>query len=357
MLRSTHPDTSLKLPLQEQPIYINDLELVRNKYALRLQKGIAEHLIKHKHARSIYLYLELKPLFNSGIIFASAGKIPYAKIAQFVGEGVSTVRRKITILIKLKLVTIDKNKNLQLCSLNKLPKLLKLSTDENKYKKKYKLLNNEKSEFTVKQIALFENLARQEHQLFRKIFLKELAEEFFTKKHIGAQEWVKELNAELLDKQNSNRNNPKFYLTCERYFSKKFLKLFRKQIRENFEFLKQKYKRVYDTQILQLSFGFPALNPNITLSYNGLAKIWNYKTKSAAHYQVLKLAERGLIDVTGNYSLIKEQSPAVYESMCGMRADIFSYVYPTRKTLNGKARKYFRNQPNTVKPLVNATFF
>lgn len=334
------PQASPKLFPQER--YISDLEALRNKYALRLQKGLAEHIIKHKQARAIYLFLELKPLFSSGVIFSDSGKIPYQKIADFTGEGLSTIRKKITVLKKMRLLSIDHKKNICLASITKLPRILKVTKEKDKYRKKYALLNNGQTQFTVKQIALYENLKRQEHQLFLKIYFKELLEIYSQR--------------ETLDKKNSKGYSPKNLQACEQCFAKSFLKKFRKYIRDNFDTLKRKYQNIYDRQVLQLQFGFPELNPYISLSYKGIGKILGI-SQSTAVYQVKKLASKGLIDVTGNYCNISEKSPAVYESMCGIRQDIFSYVYPTRKTLNGKHRLYYRNKPNSINPLVNATFF
>lgn len=325
-----------------QDQYISDLTALRNKYALRLHKGLAEFIIKHKHARAIYLYLELKPLFSSGVIFADYDRIPYKKIAEFTGEGISTIRRKITILKKMKLIKIDHKKNICLASIKKLPIAIKATKDPQHYKKKYFLLNNGDTQFTIKNVAIYENLKRQEHRLFIKIYQKELQEILYQR--------------DRLDNINSNGAKPKQLSKCEQYFTKGQLKRIRKSVRNNFDQLKRKYQNIYDRQIQQLNFGFPEINPNITLSCKGLGNVLGV-SPSSAHYQLKQLANRGLIYYEGNYSLITDKSPAIFESICGIRSDVFSYVYPTRKTISGKIRKYFINKPNTLKPLENTLFF
>lgn len=331
-------DTAKLFP---QDSYISDLTTLRNKYALRLHKGLAEFIIKHKNARAIFLFLELKPLFSSGVIFADGDRIPYKKIAEFTGEGISTIRRKITTLKKMKLITIDHKKNICLASLKKLPIVIKATKDPKHYKRKYFLLNNGDTQFTIKNVAIYENLKRQEHRLFIKIYQKELQEIL--------------IQRERLDNINSN-GKPKQLSRCEQYFTKGQLKRIRKSVRNNYDQLKRKYQNIYDRQIQQLNFGFPEINPNITLSCKGLGNVLGV-SPSSGFYQMKQLAARGLIYYEGNYSLIPEKSPAIFEDICGIRSDVFSYVYPTRKTISGKIRKYFINKPNTIKPLENAIFF
>lgn len=333
-----------KINIFNNPARINDLEIVRNKYALRIQKGIAQYIVKHKNARAIYLYLELKPLFNSGVIFADGGKLPYKKIADFIKEDISGIRAKIKTLKKLGLVYFDK-KNICLVSIKKLPLVLKLTKDENFYNKKHYLKNNSKAQFTVKQLAIYENLKKQEFVLFRKIYLKELSNEYF------------ELNK--LDNKNSNKN---FYLTCERFFSKAFLKKFKKSIRNNYDALKKKYQTIFDIQILQIQQGeinltYPEINTNVTLSYNGVSRIMGRTSKYSGRYQLGQLVKFGYIEVWGGYKKVSI-CPAIQEQdIYGVRSDMFSYRYPTKKTSSGLIRKYFRNCTNELQTVDNAIFF
>jgi hypothetical protein len=319
---------------------VTDFESLRNKYALRVHKGIAEQIIKHKHARPIYLYLEIKPLFASGVIFADQGKIPYKKIAEFVKEGVSTVRKKINVLKKLKLIRIDKEKNIILSSLNKLPAILKV---EIATKKKYNLLNNGETQYTIKQLAIYENLKKQEHVLFRKIYGTELVEHCITNK--------------IFDVRNSNGKLSDNIKRCEDRLSKNFLRRFKRSIRNNFDEYKKKYQKIYDVRVNQLEFGYPVINPNVTLSYRGIAKILNRSAISSGQYQSKKLFDRKYLTAFGSYTLISDKSPAIFESMEGLRQDIFSYQYNTRKNLSGRKRLYFRNNTNQIETLTNATFF
>jgi hypothetical protein len=365
-LRTNVPDPIRKTPdlsLFYPEISVNDLENVRNRYAMRLQKGLAEYIIKHPNARDFYLYLELKPLFRSGVIFNESGRIPYKKIALFIGEGESTIRKKLSNLKRLGLISIDKKKNISLATLNKLPEILKISpsyilTEKSKrirkfleykkiYKQKYKLLNNGETQYTIKQIAIYENLNRQKYALGRKILERELLNYFYS--------------GDPLDNLKTNGSKPKNFTECERLFPRKFIKRFKKQIRENFPEYQAKYKRIYDSQILQREFKFPDLNPNITLAYSGIAKVLNRKAKSTGSYQVSKLLERKYISAFREYEKIPARSPAVWESITGMRRDIFSYKYNARRSdpvsYSGRIEKFFRRCPNSIETLTNSTFY
>lgn len=323
----------------KQEVYVRDLEHVRDKYALRLQKGIAEKMIKDKHAREMYLFLELKPLFISGVIFAHEGKLPYRKVADFIGEGISTIRKKIAILKRLKLIHFDRDKNLHLAKYDRLREILK-----HEGKRKYKLLNNGETQYTVKQIAIYENLKKQEYRVRKKILERELTTIYYERK--------------MLDPINSNRVHPaNISKGCEQYFSKNFIRKYSRQISKYFTQYQRKYQNVYNIQVQQLAVQYPALNPQITLSYSGIARVLNRKSKASGVYQYRALAMRGYLDATKTYLRIPETSSAIYESLTGLRRDIFSFRYPTRQTRSGLVRKYFRNAPNTVVTLTNATFY
>jgi hypothetical protein len=350
---NTHTPSLELYPLQ---LYVADLETLRNKYALRLQKGIAEQIVKHKHARPIYLYLELKPLFSSGVIFSDRGVIPYKKIAEYIGESVPSVRRKIAILKRLKLVTIDSKRNICLSSLKILPNVLKIYpktilTDKSKesraaleyktfYFQKYKLKNNGKTHLTIKQIAIYENLNRQRYRLEQKIYEKELVQRFYESNSTGLNS-KKEFN----------------FTTCEKHYRKSELKKFRKHIRENIEAYKTKYQKIYDANVLQIEFGKPYINPTVTLSSEGAAKVLGYKSPSSAWYELRKLATADYIEWYSVITKISDRCPAIYEQMSGQRSDIFSYKYNTRKTTSGRIEKYFKREPNLIIPNEKALFF
>jgi hypothetical protein len=343
---------SCVLPLFPREIKPFSLEDYRNKYALRLHKGLAESILRHKHSREIFLWLEIKPLFISGVIFSHEGKYPYHKLAEFIGEGVSTIRKKIAILKRMKLLRFDRDRNLHLASYEKLREIFKHHT-----KRKYKLLNNGETQFTVKQVAIYENLKRQEHSLEKKIFRSELR---------------KILEEQNLDPINSQRLS--ITTDCEKYFSRNFIRKFKKSVHLRMDVLRKKYENIYDRKILQLAFGFPEINPDVTLSAQGIARVIGRKARSSGTYQMRKLERLGYMYHERVYAEIAD-SPAIMESLYGFRSDIFSYKFPTRinrKTgevlcgrkpvdssridSRGNIRMYFRNCTNKLTLREDALF-
>lgn len=332
------------------------LEDRRNVYALRVHKGISDKILKHKNAREIFVFLELKPLFISSVIFSENGNYPYKKISLFLREGLSTTRKKIAILRKLKLARFDKNKNLVLSNYSRVLEILKIEKNFTTIKfdrergknfeiktykrKKYKVLNNGGTQFAIKQIAIFENLNKQKHRVIKKIISKEL------------QQMIIDRN---LDPQDS-KSLPNFK-DCEKTVSKSLVRRYKKFLLKDFDLLVAKYSKVYDAQSQQLAFDFPDLNPRVTLSCNGIAKVLNRKSKSSGYYQSRKLVNAGLMTTERNYKTIENQSPAIYESMYGIRSDVFGYYYPTRDTNSGRVKKYFVNLPNTIRTNEKTLFF
>jgi len=315
----------------------NSLEIYRNKYALRLHKGLAEAILKHPHARAIFIYLELKPLFISSVLFNERGKLPYNKISEFIGEGKSTIRKKIATLKRLKLVRVDRKKNLHLASYDKLADLFSHHT-----KRKHKLLNNGTTGHLVKTVAIYENMKRQEYTRNKKILEREL---FLI----------------LSEKQQLDPINSNVFLPtakgCEKYFSKRFIRNYSKMIKKNLPAYIAKWDKIYDRQILQTEFKFPDVNPNVTLSCKGIARVINRKAQSSGYYQARKIVHAGLLQVSGQYQLIPDVCPAINENDYGLRTDIYSYVYRTRRNATGLKRMYFRTLPNLLTPLENAFFY
>jgi hypothetical protein len=317
---------------------IDDLEQVRNKYSLRIPRGSSEKILKHKHAREIFLYLELKPLFISSVIFSSSGKFPYKKIAEFTDQGISTIRKKIQILKRMKLLSFDRDKNLHLAPFSKFREIIK-----HEGKRTHKLLNNGDAQFYIKNLAIYENLQRQQYRVKKKILERELINIYYERK--------------ILDPLSSLKQTDLVVSGCEKYFSKNTIRKFSSMIRKNFDSYLLKYQKIYDRQIEQIEPGLPDINPYITLSCKGISKILGRKSVSTGHYQSEKLEKLGILSIDGTYITVPERSPAVWESLTGHRNDLFAYPYPTRMNRSGFERKYFRRCPNTLKPLVNAMFF
>lgn len=325
-----------------------------------MHKGLAEQIVKHPHAREIFVFLELKPLFVSSVIFNDRGKLPYRKVAEFLGEGLSTTRKKITVLKRMKLLRVDGKKNFHLAKYDDLRELFQHHT-----KRKYKLLNNGSTQHLVKTIAIYENLKRQEYVRNKKILERELINEFARKN--------------MLDPLNSRSNPIVLPLNakgCEKYFSKRFIRNYTKMLRKSLDVRVEQYKKIYNAQILQTEIQFPYINPNLTLSCKGIARVLGKQSASTGHYQSRKMEAKELLSITGAYHFVPATSPAIYENdLAGIRSDIYSYKFPLtyrfrrqlrieerteeiqRGDLRGEVRLYFRNAPNKLFPNENSLFF
>lgn len=318
----------------------------RNKYKFSIPKGMAEKVIQHKHANSFYVFLELKPLFSSSVIFNEDGKFPYKKICEFLKIGNSTLRNHFRILKKYKLIKFNCRKDLCLAKYQKLEIIL-----HHKVKYKLKTENNGDIQFLLKQIAIYENLKRQKHELDRKISESEFSDYILDRNpnpFIG------------LSLQQARERIKKF--GCRNFLSRGEYKCMKKYISENMDFLLIKYRKIYNAQILQLSFGFPEINPNVTLSCKGTARLFGSVSSSSGYYQQMKMLNKGLLDITKNWTPIPHNSAAIYEmEILKTRSDVFGCFFnATRKdqkeqfgriTQRGTIKKYFINECNTLRPI------
>lgn len=301
---------------------------LRNRNALRIPRGSASKILQHKHAEAIILYLELKSLCTASVIFNQNGNIPYERIREFTGESLTTIRNRIRVLKKLSLVWITREKDLRLNTYYHFRTVLQIRT-----KRTHKLKNNSETKTNLKALAIYENLEKQNYIVRKKIFERELLE----LKHSGK-----------LDPVNpTKRSNAK---DCQRnYWTNSFLRKFRKHFETSYDFYLRKYNRIYVYQIQQIAMEFPEVNPEVTLSCKGTARICGLRGTSSGHRIQSALEVAGLLKKTGAYIMINRNSPAVYEAQnLGIRTDVFGYHYPTRR--EGKVKKYFRSCVNQLYP-------
>lgn len=330
--------------LKENNKIISPLEKYRNQYALRLHRGISKKVIQHKDARSFYIWLELKPLFIDSIIRNDDGLLPYGKISSFLNISVSGLRGHFVTLKKYKLIKYDKDKNIHFAKYERFAEIFK-HTEE----RKYKLANNGDTEFIVKQVAVFENLAKQDYMKRQKMFYRELFDILFERSRDSKlAQGLTESRLSFLFKNNKE---------CANYFSKSEFKKLRKHFNNYFENYEAKYQTIFKAKMQQLEFGFPDINMQVTLSHTGFSQLFSKEDSkfSCGQYQKKLLYEKKMIFVEGEYQLIKDTSPAIYEKILGGRADIFSYEYVYRKQCK-TVRKYFRNCPDTVRPVFPERF-
>lgn len=145
---------------------------------------------------------------------------------------------------------------------------------------------------------------------------------------------------------------------CEPYFSKGLIKQIKRAVRRNYDTYIARYAKRYNQQIQERATGLPEINPTVTLSCSGFAKILGRNSTTTGYYQQNTLRNLGLLDIEYNRHLkINDNSRAILERSYGLRSDTFNYIYPTRKTLSGKFRGHFLKLPNILKPIENTIFF
>jgi len=303
----------------------------RNKYSFRIKKGAAPLVLAHKNNLALQIYLELKPFFISGIIFNEAGALPYKKIASELRISESNLRSKLAQLKKLKLVKFDIHKNLILAPYRVFYKVIK----HNFKGQQIKTANNYEQTNTILQsISICENALKQKHIIFEKICIREFS-------------YTKEVPIIARDSFFKKLYNHKADL--------KLWKAIKKSVSKNFDFFHRKYERIFNYHYEQLDvYNSSApeargLNPNVNICCSNAAKLINRKALSSGYIALQKAAKAGFINLYNSYRHINKNSPAVWEFLTGMRADLFSYKYPTK---NGVQRMYFINNPYMVESLI-----
>ena len=139
---------------------------------MKIPRKIIPDMIKHRHYRAFMVFLQLKPLYVSGVILNDTGKLPYQQIASFLGLSLSGTRGKIQQLKKHKLIYVDRQKNFHLASYKTFvnifqPQFLRRM-------RKYNYRNVATADQLIKMSAIRENYRKQEHVLKHKIINKEI---------------------------------------------------------------------------------------------------------------------------------------------------------------------------------------
>lgn len=279
---------------QSTSLIVNNLEIQRNKRPLKIPKGLSKSIATHNYGRSLAIWLELKPLFISGVIFSDNGKISYKKIASFTRYCESAIRGHITNLRKLDLITIDKQRNIHLKSYKFFKQLI---TKSDVKTVKYWKLDNDwlQGMFDlIHSIAIHENLNQQKYYfkiaLTKKMTLEHLADLQITrycKKNTNEQ--VKQIgfhNA-FNDYIITEQANKYIEIVCHRYS---------KRIDKHFEVYIEKEKEVYKTNYLSKDY-FNAPNPFLMLSGEKISEMFGKSSKSTGYYLLKRLEEQGHIEV------------------------------------------------------------
>lgn len=305
---------------------------------IKIPRTVTQEMINHKHYKAFIVFLQLKPLYVSGVIMNDAGNLPYQKIATYLGLSLSGVRGKIRQLKKHKLIRVDRDKNFHLASYKTFVCLFR--EQFLRRMKKYTYRNVASADMLIKTSAIRENFRKQEYIVKHKILNKEI---YGT---VNAQvDRIKQpegFNSSFQSNQNDCRMG-----VGRTDLSQTSIKKIRKLIMQDYDNILHKQKQVFLQQMEQVEGGLPFINPYVTLSCAGLGRLFGL-TSSSGHYQQQKLIKSGVIDVKAHYERIAAHVPAVYENRENMRQDVFSYNYPVKHKRNGREEKFFLRLPNLL---------
>lgn len=310
---------------------------------IKVPRSITKEIIQHKHYKAFLVFLQLKPLYVSGVIMNDAGNLPYTHAASYLGLSVSGLRGKVKQLKKYKLLRVDNDKNFHLASYKTFVGLFK--EQFLRRMKKYRYRNVADADMLIRASAIRENFRKQEYVLKHKIINKEI---YST---VNAQvDRIKQpegLSNSSFQSNDCHRGAPRTDL------SQTAIRKIRKLLLQDYDTMLHKQKKVFLKQMEQVEFGLPSINPYVTLSCAGLGRLFGING-GAGHYQQQRLLKAGIIGVKGHYEYIDAYTPAVYEDQVGARKDIFSYSYPVKRSKTGKENKYFMRLPNLL--TVNLNF-
>lgn len=310
---------------------------------IRVPRSVTKEIINHKHYKAFLVFLQLKPLYVSGVIMNDAGNLPYQKIASYLGLSLSGVRGKIKQLKKHKLIRVDNDRNFHLASYKTFVCLFK--DQFLRRMKKYTYRNVANADMLIKASAIRENYRKQEYVLKHKIINKEI---YGT---VNAQvDRIKQ--PEGLHNSSFQSHNDCRMGAQRTDLSQTAIRKIRKSILQGYDYLLHKQKQTFLKQMEQVEFGLPSINPYVTLSCAGLGRLFG-TTGSAGHYQQQKLIKAGVIDVKAHYEKIDANTSAVYENRCEMRQDVFSYNYPVKRSRTGRQDKFFMRLPNLMAVNIN----
>jgi len=309
---------------------------------IKIPKSIPREVINHKHYRAFLVFLQLKPLYISGVILNDTGKFPYTAMAAYLGISVSGLRGKIKQLKKYKLIKPDQDKNFHLASYKTFVCLFK--PQFLRRMKKYVYQNVGPADMLIKTAAIQENFRKQKHVLKNKILQKEIYGT--VNAPVDRIKQPEGFNSSYVQQHDCHLGQPRTDL------SKTAIRKIRSYIMKDYENVLHKHKRQFLQQMEQVEHGLPAINPYITLSCGGLGRLFG-RSGGSGHYQREKLLKASMIQVKGNYHRISKHTPAVYENMYNMRNDVFSYNYPVRNGTTGREEKFFLRLPDLVNVNVN----
>lgn len=306
---------------------------------IKIPRRVIQEMILHRHYRAFMVFLQLKPLYVSGVIMNDGGKLPYQAIAKFLGLSLSGIRGKIQQLKKHKLIRVDRQKNIHLASYKTFVNIFK--PQFLRRMRKYNYRNVAPADQLIKMSAIRENYRKQEHVLKHKIINKEI---------YGT------VNAHVdRIKQPEGVQNSSFQSTNDcrlgvgrTDLSKTAIRKIRKVLLQQYDDLLHKHKRIYLEQLEHIQNGYPQINPYVTLSCAGVGRLFGTGA-SAGHYQRQHLANANLITIKdGGYLKIFPVGIDTREELQREGGNVFHYNYPVKRARTGREDKFYLRLPDNL---------
>jgi len=323
----------------------------RLRKQLVIPNGLATLIVKDNSLlKPIALYLELKPLFYSSVIVARKNKksLLYNDIATYCGISSASVQQKIKQLIKLDLVWFDESNNLCLASLKKLCELFSLSSKQ-KHKLENTYLNQNKktkavcsTELILRTLAIKENFYKQEITLHKKLFAHEIKDLESIKKRYPEAEHVSPKKAwdRYMAWITSNLSHNDKHLTT----------LYKRLMQKPESYLAKHYKKMYEDRTNGVEHF--TINPEITLSCQGVASLFKLNSISTGYYWQQQLAQHNLLNIVNDrIQYIPHNCMLVHLQQSEGNRGVF-HVNRKKKISGISEKKFFYTQPNLLQPLI-----
>jgi hypothetical protein len=254
---------------------------------ISIPRGLPTYICKDNSLlKTTTVFYQLKSLYKGGVIINYTSR--YSDIANEFNISVSKLRNYIRVLLKKGWVKKE-NKNMILMSKRYISEGFNIS----KYCYKIKTTELCNLENIFKALAIQENYNKQEHLLKKRLIKKIL---------------LKETEGE----------------TCSSKGLKKLESNIKKRVTNNLEDLKQtEYLRFEENPVDSIKKKL--INPFITLSRKGVAKLLGRKSKSSGYRNITKLKKNNLVDDQMNYLLIAKDIS--YNEYINLRYDYLSNGY------------------------------
>lgn len=302
--------------------------------SIKIKKNTSEQILKHRNAKALFVYLELKPKFTNSIFFPEAGKFPYRILAVQLNISESNLRSKINTLVKLNLCQKNTDKSISFAPYRFFYEQIIKCTYRRGKQWHIEQLPNE-TKLSIQKLVICENIKKQEYMIFQKILKYEVCHAL---------------------ERSPNISTARFFEITD----KKIIKHYRKKIRESLKFYLDKWQTVYNKTIAKESennykdfetkkFSRCFVNPETIISYKRMSELFNITSGAGAKNIMDKLINKGYFE---RYTGIMELDPKCHKVRedfntlqdAGMFGMDFKHYVTQRFT-----QKFFINLPNAYK--------